>query len=192
MRSLMRFISLTVVIASATLAHADTLQIFWDGPTSFTFDIPSQFIVSLAVPGLYVAGSEPCLFSGVAATCGVTFVAGGPSPFPGLVVNAPVLGYNGTVNLEGLGLFSVTVAPDLSPLLLAGYLNIPTGNYTVQMQQIITSLTNTAPGILYVTDLSIPPAIPEPSTFALLGTGILCLVGAARRRRSTNHDQALL
>lgn len=188
MRSLMRFIFITALIASATQARADTLQIFWNGPTSFTFDTPSQFIVSLAVPGNYFGGATPCLFSGLATSCDVMFATGGVFPFAGIVVRAHSLGTGAADNVIGPSLINITSTSDS----LAGFLNIPTGNYSVQMNQIITGLNNTAPGILYVTDLSIPPAVPEPSTFALLGTGILCLAGAARRQRGTHHVQPVL
>ncbi len=185
-RSVARFIFITALIASATLARADTLQIFWNGPTSFTFDIPSQFLVSLAVPGSYSGGATPCLFSGVATSCDVTFATGGVFPFAGIVVSAPSLGTGAVDDVVGPSLINITSTSDP----LAGFLNIPTGNYSVPMHQIITDLNNTAPGILYVSDLSIP-VISEPSTFALLGTGIVCLAGVAPRRRGTHHVQAV-
>jgi hypothetical protein len=173
-------IGLSVIAACPLVAHADTLQFFWDGPTSFTFDLPSQFIVQVPAGGDYEAGAVPCLFTGIATDCGVTFAQGGPFPFSGLVISPVINGNFPVANVIGSALGVATFSSSLGPA--AELFSIPTGDYTVQMNQIFTSVSDVNPGILFVTDLSTPPVVAEPSTLALVLTGILGILGAVRTR----------
>jgi hypothetical protein len=157
------FVFIAAVGASALIARADTFAVtYTNGGVTFTFDIASS-----PTPTSFVTG-EGFEVDNVTAT----------GSFGTQLINVNFYDADGSVSDGGFGWATLGFEdilsgpqmfedPDSAPTLL-------TGNYN------LTVLDEKA--TLNIVDVS--PSVPEPSTFALLGTGILGLAGGACRKFS--------
>jgi hypothetical protein len=161
----MRFYALVAAAALAATftAHADTLT-FSSAGTTFTFTLPSSPVPSASSAGV---GFE---------VDGVT--ASGPSGTqsidvafydnPGSVINGG-FGYAGFGSVDFSSGPQVFTGTEADPSFLTGVFN----------------LIDTSTGAQTTLTITGDSPVPEPSTFALLGTGILGLAGATRRKFSS-------
>jgi hypothetical protein len=175
---------LPVLLATALLslplaASADILQYSYSGSNPFSGERDSfSFTLLNSTPtAVYTVADDfsPTSFSG-------TFFDGtslsGPVTAGFTVGDLIVSGSNGIFDLHSPSpLFS---GPFSSPTLLAGQFSISIGNEYTSSSTLETS------GTLTVTDLGPSPsaATPEPSSLALLATGLAGAAGILRRRLS--------
>jgi PEP-CTERM motif-containing protein len=144
-------------------AHADTFAVtYTNGGLNFTFDIPSSPTPSNFVTGEgFEVDNLTAIGSFGTETIDVAFYDADGSVHDG------GFGWStfGVVDiLTGPQMFT---GPDSAPTLLIGVYNLTAQNETATLK---------------IAEL--PPSVPEPSTFALFGTGILGLAGMARHKFS--------
>ena len=160
----MRFYALVAAAAlAATFAHADTLTFSSTG-TTFTFALPSSPVPTFFTPGdgfaVYgVTASGP---SGT-QTIDVAFYDN-----PGSFINGG-FGYAGFGGLDFSSGPQVFTGTEAHPTFLTGVFN----------------LIDTSTGAQTTLTITGDSTVPEPSSLALLGTGILGLAGAALRKFSS-------
>ena len=181
----MRFLPLasSILLAISLNAHADTLSytfapVYSYEPThTFSFDLPSN----PTAPSLVVSTSDQAF-----AIENITAVADGTSGTFDAVFNFSQIGGGGGFVLSG----SLFGGPTFSYSLLSGgplYSGEPnaptllTGTFTLQE---FGAPYGGDPGLLTVTDLT-TAATPEPSSLALLTTGLLATAATSRRRIRT-------
>ena len=147
-------------------------------PVTFEFQISSTAIPEISVPSYF--GLPPYFVFGADQ---VTFVS------------SPEFGAGDVVFIGDYFVFEATLEPDyfyggvsFTPLssapLYSGSVTNPTlltGDFGPTRGQ-VDSADESIGGTLVVTDISSPAATPEPSSLLLLGTGVLGVVGVARRR----------
>lgn len=175
MRSALRLLAAaTVLSASAVIAHADNISVSMVGPFS-----PSGHGDSLQYNLQFTTFNAPTVLmqTGVLQTS----TSATPVNFNfNFVDSITINGLDQNVTFTGTGLINAggeTITTNATGPIAYGnlLLNVPTSTFS-GLGTIPVSLT----GI--ITQAPPPSAVPEPSSIALLGTGVFALAGVARRK----------
>jgi hypothetical protein len=159
MRLAFRSLTILALLAAPSLAaHADTYHFtFTSNPgfstDSFSFDLPSTPTPTVYSFGAFDIGGVEVTFDGTTSSEDVVFAGSF------LAIGDNYI-FSGTAPLF--------TGPGYDPTFILG---------TFDMFEDPQGI-----GTLAVTDISNPSTVPEPSTFALFGTGVVGLAGFARRR----------
>jgi hypothetical protein len=156
----------TLLVSSSIAAHADTYLFSFTGtdinnPLTFSFILPSSPIPNNVIFGGSEFDSVPATIDGNSVTTELLFGVGG-------------------FYIQQEGDFLID-HPSTANSLFTGPLSAPTfvlGHFTLGAAG---STRGVSDGILDITDLT-PASVPEPSTLALLGTGIIGLAGTMCRK----------
>jgi hypothetical protein len=158
------------VALSAIPAHAATLDTFTftsaviTGPLTTTLDAsptPTSF-----VPGVSFTLNGTVSFEGNTFSGPITFLNSGGASGGGTTFSGPLL-------------FS---GPDANPAFLLGTFNL-SGNADIGNGGV-----QPISGVLVISSAATTPPIPEPTSLALTGTGIIGLIGYLRRRHREMRD----
>jgi hypothetical protein len=172
MRKLLTLLASVALLAAPAVMHADTIMGQYQ-IQGMLFDTGSTLVVA---SGALIPGTQTGSFT--------SLLSNGQSVF----ATNPVISYTSFVpgsdtlfigSLEGVlesfsetapGVFSGTV------LLSASGFDDTTANF------VLTASEDKGGLVPYTAVTSIPPSVPEPSTLALFGTGILGLAGVVRSK----------
>ncbi len=183
------FLSMILCLGSCAVASAQSLS----GPLSFRFDLQAAPFVTLTPgPGNEFNGPSPVSsrpwnwvvdINNLQVTATATLTSATETTF------APQLSLEGAVNIPGYTITGVT----FNNTLPSGAFTADDFSSTQSFRLIDFSaslggiLSQTIPQgtqIVYQANFQVTPnPVPEPSTYALLGSGVVALGGYVRRRR---------
>jgi hypothetical protein len=158
------------LLLTSFAAKADTLNFtLSSSPDTFTFSLPSDPIPDSSSSGASFTLDGVMITEGlISFTTDLSFYNESDSSHPGGLqfdLPAPPIGPTGSIDLTGPQVYT---GSESSPLFST------------------ESLTLTdATGAAYTLDIA--STVPEPSTLALFTTGMIALVGIARRKSSTHE-----
>jgi hypothetical protein len=168
MRPDLRLFAFLAALTFCSAAHANTLEdsftLSWGGQT-LTFESPAN-----PTPALFLAGTYFVIDPAATITppvAGGSFASEMLNFFTGAEGGGFAETYFGIDAQDGVLLFSGDVS---DPTFIPGTYDFTTGNDET--------------GVLTIT----PTPTPEPASFALLGIGLVCVIGfASRRRKAVSH-----
>jgi hypothetical protein len=158
------------VVLSALPAHAASLD-------TFSFTSP---VITGPLTTTLDASPTPTSF-----IPGVSFTVDGTVSFEGNTLNGPITFLNsggasgGGTTFSGPLLFS---GPDANPTFLPGSFNL-SGNANIGNGGV-----QSISGVLVISPAATTSPVPEPTSLALTGTGILGFIGYLRRRHGEMRD----
>jgi PEP-CTERM motif-containing protein len=168
MRLPIKLLSLAIILTAAWSAKADTLVFTLSGGgDTFTFSLPSNPSPDSGIPGTSFTLMNILITqdSMIDFTADITFSNGGHGgglefPLPSSPFPPPI-----NLDLTGPQLYTGSeISPSFSPTVTPFTLSEPNSSDTFTLD---------------ITDAS---TVPEPSTVAMLATGLLALAGTARRK----------
>ena len=169
MRLLTKALSVLVIGTTTLIAKADTLNfaLFGEGNV-YTFSLPSNPVPAAAAPSAYfiLNNIAVSINEQPEITAELTFFSSANSG--GLDI-FPVSSISPIVSLDGSQLYT---GLETAPVFAPGTFSL--GNPETEK-----------PYSLFIVE-AVPPAVPEPSTLLLLGTGLVSAVGAVQRKLATH------
>ena len=180
MRLASSLLAFSILFTSAAMhAHADTYSFAFSGPgtDSVSFTLPSEFHSTTGGDNLGINEMNIAVdLNGVTSIQGLGFY---------------VPGNGGGFAIEGIPDYAFNGPQLITTQLYTPFPNFPSINFYKDATFNLGTYTldevdgdHLGVGTLVVSDLSTasPSAVPEPSTFALLGTGVLGAAGVICRR----------
>jgi hypothetical protein len=161
MRLLTKALCLATLTAATLVAKADSLYSFtyMQAGTSITWLLPSSLMTSSPTPHFFVVDNVPVNYNGISELADIEFAS-------------TLIGGGLSININDQNPYFAASGPQvfIGPTTSLGF---PTDSPTFLTGQ-YSLVSGGKAATLVIT--------PEPSTFLLLGSGILGLAGAARRK----------
>jgi hypothetical protein len=173
MRKLLTLLASVALLAAPAAMHADTIMTGQFQTQGMLFDTGSTLLLA---SGAVIPGSQTGSFTSLLLDSQPVFATNPNISYTAFVPGSDTLFIG---SLEGVlesfsetasGVFSGTV------LLSAPGFDNTTANF------VLTASEDKGGLIPYTSVTTIPPSVPEPSTLALFGTGILGLAGVVRTK----------
>jgi PEP-CTERM motif len=162
---------LAVLVISVRASRADSIVLTSPGPGVYGYGIE----VDAGSPGVMAVTGDSLTLTGL---FGVT----GASAAPNLGFTATFTSTSATFTETGSGA-STPANPGSTPVILPDFFFVDSADTTIGNVSYVATTSNQ--GVLSGTaqgPVTPPPAVPEPSSLILAGSGLLGLAGIARRK----------